>query len=177
MTGGGPGYFHGSLMGGDAAIVGTVLYDGPFTFDLADLHDRMSMRRQLNIRLVLCHVRWSWRAREHEVRICIFMVHTKKAVRGTGRSCRQWKVANEVVVVAKLPLLSELRLPIGIELRRITEHFIAPSNQNVRRIARRNGVVFTNNAGDLGELERRLPRRSCCEYQLGQRPPPTNEQT
>src|SRR5262245_26693673 len=98
------------------------------------------------------------------------MVDTKEAVLGGHGGAGEREVTKIVVVVAELPGLPVLRQVLRIKLWGTGQHGVAPTNENVCRIAFRNVVSVVDTCGHLLELEGGCAAGACSLGRAGDQP-------
>ncbi len=156
VAGGRAGNFHGRV-GSDTAIVFAVGDDLPLAAGLADFDDGAAMRRHFDIHLLLAEralldlaIHDLDEAREHQVRVGVFVVDDEQAV--LARTFER-NVADIVVVVAELLALRIGGLFGRIEFRRAGQDGIAPAQQDIGVITFGHVVAGINAGFHFCELE------------------------
>ena len=96
------------------------------------------------------------KAREHDLLVGVLVVDHEQAVLGAALDREE---ADEVVVVAELLLLRGGGLRVHVEGGRARQDGIAPADQHVGAVARRDVVGLVDAGLDLGEAEGGLGRR------------------
>ena len=89
-------------------------------------------------------------AGEHDLFAGVLVVHTEQTVVGIVGAVRQPDVADVIVVVAELLGLGGGALVHGIEVRRAGNHGIAPTDQDLGGMARRDVMGLVDAMLDLG---------------------------
>lgn len=162
MAGGRAGKLHLGV-GGDAAVELAVAHHLPLAAVLADLDDGAAMGRHLDVDLLLAERRHLGcllavlvddldDAGEHQMRVGVLVVDHQQAM--LGRAVDR-DIADIVVVVAELFCLGLGRLLCRVEFRRVGKQRIAPAQQHVGIVARRDMVLVVDAGLQLVEGEGR----------------------